>query len=66
MRIRAEAHIEGEQYADMLPPLDLSYGVPAIGDELVIAETPYTCVRRRFGYDESGRLREVTITVHTV
>ncbi|HEY4439552.1 MAG TPA: hypothetical protein VGN14_03810 [Candidatus Elarobacter sp.] len=63
MRIRAEAHVEGEPYADMLPPLDLTHGVPAVGDEVVIAEARYTCTRRSFGYDVSGRLKDVTVSL---
>jgi hypothetical protein len=63
MRIKAEVHMEAEAYADMLPPLDLTYGIPAAGDELIVAGVSYTCARRRFGYDEAGRLRDVVLYV---
>jgi hypothetical protein len=63
MRIRAEVHVEAEAYSDMLPPLDLSYGIPVAGDELVIGDVSYLCVRRRFGFDASGHLREVVLVV---
>jgi hypothetical protein len=63
MRIRAEVHAVGEPYSDMLPELDVSGGVPAAGDELVIDEVEYTCVRRRFVYDEAGRPLQIALFV---
>jgi hypothetical protein len=63
VRLKVAIKLESEQYSDMFPPVDLAHGIPNAGDELVLADVPYTCTRRRFEYDAAGRLMSVTLFV---
>jgi hypothetical protein len=63
MRLKVQIKLESEHYSDMFAPIDLAHGIPNAGDELVLADVPYTCTRRRFEYDGAGRLKSVTIFV---
>jgi hypothetical protein len=63
MRLKVEVKLESEPYSDMFPPIDLAHGIPSAGDELLLADASYTCTKRRFEYDDAGRLKSVAIFV---
>jgi hypothetical protein len=63
MRLKADIKLESEPYSDIFAPIDLDHGIPSTGDELLVADVLYTCLRRRFEYDASGKLKRVAIIV---
>jgi hypothetical protein len=63
VRLKVEVKLESEPYSDMFPPIDLAHGIPNAGDELLLSDVAYTCTKRRFQYDDAGRLKSVAIFV---